>query len=112
MQRFLIILLAIFIMVTAAVQIDRPKYQRANMVYVEDRLYVSSEQAMPAEVAPEAILGQITQEIDPHLTPDQNGQANFDCVGADYALVKNGLGGKDGLAVLLDHEWVFFEPHS
>jgi len=112
MKRILFLALAIVVMVVAAVRIDRPNYQRANMVYVEDQLYVSSEQAMPAEIAPEAIIGQITREIEPHLTPSQNGEANFDCLGADYALVRNGLGGRDGLAVLLDQEWIFFEPHN
>jgi len=110
MKRILLIVLAIVLMVLAAVRINRPNYQRANMVYVEDQLYVSSEQAMPVEIVPEAIIGQIEEIIEPHLNPDQNGQANFDCLGAEYAKISNGLGGKEGLAVLIDHEWIFFEP--
>ncbi|MBR5558926.1 MAG: hypothetical protein IKU72_01610 [Oscillospiraceae bacterium] len=110
MKRILILILAIVVMVLAAVRINRPKHQHANMVFVEDRIFVSSQQALPVEIAPEAILGSIEEVIEPHLTPDQNGQANFDCLGADYAKITNGLGGKSGLAVLVEHEWVFFEP--
>ena len=112
MKRILFMALAIVVMVLAAVRIDRPNYQRANMVYVEDQLYISSEQAMPVEIAPKAILGAIQTAADPSETPDRNGEANFDCVGAPYAKIENGLGGKAGLAVLLEHEWVFFEPHN
>ena len=112
MKRILFLALGIVLMVVAAVRIDRPNYQRANMVYVENQLYVSSEQAMPVEIAPEAILGSIQTATSPSENPDQNGEANFDCVGAPYAKIENGLGGKAGLAVLLEHEWVFFEPHS
>ena len=112
MKRILFLALAIVVLVLAAVRLSRPNYQRANMVYVEDQLYVSSEQAMPAEVAPEAILGTIQTATDASENPDQNGEANFDCVGAPYAKIENGLGGKAGLAVLLEHEWVFFAPHN
>ena len=112
MKRILFLALAIVVLVLAAVRLSRPNYQRANMVYVEDQLYVSSEQAMPAEVAPEAILGTIQTAPDASENPDQHGEANFDCVGAPYAKIENGLGGKAGLAVLLEHEWVFFEPHN
>ncbi len=111
MKRILVLALAIVTMVIAAVQLNRPNYRRANMVYVEDQLYISSEQAMPVEIAPEAILGSVDQVIEPHLTPDQNGQANFECLGAQYAKIKNGLGGRDGLALLVENEWIFFDPY-
>ena len=57
---------------------------------------------VPGEVAPEAILGQISSTVEQDQKPTRNGQSNFGCVGADYARVQ------EGIAVLIDHEWHIF----
>ena len=79
------------------------------MLMVEGEHYLDSGKGpVPGEVAPEAILGQIASTVDQSQKPTQDGQSNFGCVGADYARVK------EGIAVLIDHEWYIFvkEPES
>ncbi len=88
-----------------------PEYRDENMstvtflepmVNIGGYVYVSTEEAMPAEMEPLSIIGKIHTIVDASEEPTQNGQANFDCVGADYARFEGGY------AVLLNGEWVRF----
>ena len=72
------------------------------MINVGGYVYVSTEEAMPAEIEPLSIIGKIHTIVDPSEEPTQNGQANFRCVGADYTRFE------DGYAVLINGEWIRF----
>ena len=79
------------------------------MLMVEGEHYLDSGKGpVPGEVAPEAVLGQISSTVDQSQKPTQEGQSNFGCVGADYARVK------EGIAVNIDNEWHIFvkEPEA
>lgn len=74
-------------------------------VMVDGVIYYSSGKAIPAEVDPSAILGQIHSICEGN--PEVDGQANFaEALGCDYARSLD----PDGVVVLLDHEWILFEP--
>ena len=73
------------------------------MIMVDGEHYLDSGRGpVPGEVAPEAILGQITSAVEQSQKPTQDGQSNFGCVGSDYARVK------EGIAVSIDNEWHIF----
>ncbi len=73
---------------------------------VEGDIYLDTGKQMPVEMEDAAILGTITSSVEGSETPKQNGQSNFGCEGAPYAFLD------DGLAVLLENEWVFFEKEK
>lgn len=69
---------------------------------VDGVVYVSTGEAVPAEVDPGVIrtVGSYTDTM-----PIRDGQANFDRdLSCQYAMTSMGL------LVMLDHEWVRFEP--
>ena len=73
------------------------------MIMVDGECYLDSGRGpIPGEVAPEAILGQISSAVEQSQKPTQDGQSNFGCVGSDYARVS------EGIAVSIDHEWHIF----
>lgn len=76
---------------------------RRPMILVEDTLYLDANKVMSVEIDPSAIIGEITSSVDQSEQPTENGQSNFGYVGASYAYFE------DGLAVLLNNEWCFFE---
>jgi hypothetical protein len=53
--------------------------------------------------APNGFEGLKNIPFDSAEIPTENGQSNFGCAGAKYAYFE------DGLAVLLNHEWVYFD---
>ena len=67
-------------------------------------LYRTSGKQLPGEVDESAILGYIQSVVHGGRLPEEEGQANFPCEGAPYAMVS------DGLVVLVDNEWTLFEP--
>lgn len=73
------------------------------MLMVEGEIYLDTGKQMPVEIVESAILGVISSSVDGSEKPEQDGESNFGCEGAPYAYLD------DGLAVLLDNEWVFFE---
>lgn len=76
------------------------------MILVEDTLYLDTGKVMSVEIDPSAIVGEITSFVDQSEKPTENGQSNFGGVGASYAYFE------DGLAVLLNKEWCFFEKED
>ena len=77
-----------------------------NMINVEGWVYLDTGEAVPAEIDSSAILGKIHTLVEPDEIPTQNGQANFSCVGCEYAWFE------DGLVVLIDGEWIYFAPEE
>ena len=101
MKKVLAILLCL-LMLTACSGQAKPDVP-IRMLMVDGEHYLDSGRGpVPGEVAPEAILGQISSTVEQDQKPTQNGQSNFGCVGADYARVK------ECIAVLIDHEWYVF----
>ena len=79
------------------------KWDRRPMLMVEGEIYLDTGKQMPVEIAKEAIIGTITSSVEGSEKPAKNGESNFGCEGAPYAYLD------DGVAVLLDNEWTFFE---
>ena len=82
------------------------KWDRRPMIMVDGVIYLDTGKQMPVEMEESAFLGTITSSVDGSEMPTQNGESNFGCEGAPYAYLD------DGLAVLLDNEWVFFEKEQ
>ena len=62
--------------------------------------------SMPGEVAEDAIIGEITSTVPLSQWPEEDGQANFDILGAAYANTS------DGLVAFIDNEWTLFEKRE
>ena len=77
---------------------------RLPALMVEGTLYLDTGKQIPVEMEESAILGQITDSVGQNELPEENGQSNFGCIGAEYAYFS------DGVVVLINHEWQFFEP--
>lgn len=78
-------------------------YEPKHMIRVDGKLYISTGKEIPVEMEDTAILGTVTSWVKSSEIPRKNGESNFSCEGAEYALFE------DGLVVLLQNEWVFFE---
>lgn len=76
-------------------------------IMVEGVLYTSTGKQMPVEVDESAILGTIESVVHGSEFPTENGQANFPCEGAEYARISDSV--HEGIIVLIDHEWTYFE---
>jgi len=79
------------------------KWDRRPMIMVEGEIYMDTGKQMTAEMDDSAFLGTITSSVDGTEMPTQNGESNFGCEGAQYAFYE------DGLVVMLQDKWVFFE---
>ncbi len=101
-------LAAIVIILMAGCTQSEPaeKWDRRPMLMVEGTIYLDTGKQMPVEIVDSAILGVIASSVDSSEMPAQNGESNFGCEGAPYAYLD------DGLAVLLNNEWVFFEKEQ
>jgi len=71
---------------------------------VGGQLYCTTGEQVPAEVDDSAVLGEIVSVVPLSEWPQTEGEANFDALGAPYAMTA------DGLLVRLDGEWTRFEP--
>ena len=69
-------------------------------------IYCSTGKQMPGEVAEDAIIGEITSTVPLSQWPEEDGQANFDILGAAYANTS------DGIVVFIDNEWTLFEKRE
>ena len=69
-------------------------------------IYCTTGKQMPGEVAEDAIIGEITSIVSLSQWPEEEGQANFDILGAAYATTS------DGLVVLVNDEWTLFEKRE
>ncbi len=72
-------------------------------VMYNGEIYCSTGRQLAGEVAPEAIVGEITSTVPLSQWPTEEGQANFDGLGHPYAVTS------DGLLVTVDNEWTLFE---
>lgn len=75
-------------------------------VMYDDTLYLSTFKQIPGEVDSSAIIGNISSTVPLSQLPTENGQANFDALDAPYALTD------EGLAVLVDSEWILFSTEA
>ena len=82
------------------------KWDRRPMVMVDGVIFLDTGKELAVEIAESAILGTITSSVDGSEMPTQNGESNFGSEGAPYAYLD------DGLVVLLNNEWVFFEKEQ
>lgn len=105
MKRYIVLLLT-FICVLAttgcgAVSHTETDYPAAIMA--EGSIYLKSAAAMPAEIAPSAIIGYTTSYTDTY--PEKDGETNFSReLNLPYAKVKGGI------AVLYENEWYLCTP--
>jgi beta-lactamase regulating signal transducer with metallopeptidase domain len=79
---------------------------RRPMLMVGGILYFDTGRQLPAEVDESAVLGTVASSVSQSEAPSRDGQSNFGKIGAKYAYFENGV------AVLIDGEWVFFEKDS
>jgi hypothetical protein len=102
------VVLACCFLMTAGCSPNEPaeKWDRRPMVMVEGVIYMDTGKEMVVEIEDSAILGTIASSVEGSEMPAQNGQSNFGCEGASYAYLD------DGLVVLLENEWVFFEKET
>ena len=70
---------------------------------VDQIIYYSTGRAIRLDVSEDAYLGKITSVVGISELPTKNNQANIPYDGAPYARYL------EGLAVLMDEEWIFFE---
>ena len=82
------------------------KWDRRPMIMVDGVIYLDTGKEMAVEMEESAFLGTITSSVDGSEMPTQNGESNFGGEGAPYAYLD------EGLVVLLNHEWVFFEKEQ
>ena len=82
------------------------KWDRRPMVMVDGVIFLDTGKEMVVEMDESAFLGTITSSVDGSEMPTQNGESNFGSEGAPYAYLD------DGLVVLLNNEWVFFEKEQ
>jgi hypothetical protein len=76
---------------------------RRPMIMVNDKIYMDTGKEIAVEIDASAVLGLITSSVKSTEIPTQNGESNFGNEGAQYAFFD------DGLIVLIQNEWLFFE---
>jgi hypothetical protein len=76
---------------------------RRPMIMVNDKIYMDTGKEIAVEIDASAVLGLITSSVKSTEIPAQNGESNFGNEGAQYAFFD------DGLIVLIQNEWLFFE---
>lgn len=81
---------------------DAPNAMVPSIMY-EGSLYRTTGKAIPAEVDESAIVGEISSVVPLSQLPTKDGEANFGQIGDPYAITR------DGLLVIMNHEWVLFE---
>lgn len=72
------------------------------MINIGGFVYVSIGEGIPMEVDPSGLRKKISHQVPASEEPTQDGQANFDCVGAEVVWVEGDY------AVLLNGEWIRF----
>ena len=75
-------------------------------VMYDGTLYLSTFKQIQGEVDSSTIIGNISSTVPLSQLPTENGQANFDALDAPYALTD------EGLAVLVDSEWILFSTEA
>ena len=106
-RQFAVILLLISILSLSGCHKEpsTPNALRPSIMY-NGEIYCSTGKQMPGEVAEDAIIGEITSTVPLSQWPEEDGQANFDILGAAYANTS------DGIVVFIDNEWTLFEKRE
>lgn len=73
------------------------------MIMVDGEIYLDTGKKLSVEIDESSIIGKTDPAVSSTEKPTQEGQTNFGLEGADYAYFD------DGIAVLVNNEWVFFE---
>ena len=79
-------------------------------IMVEGVLYVSTGKQLPVTMDESAILGTVESVVPGTEFPTEDGQINFPCEGAEYARISDGV--HEGIVVLIDDEWTYFEARE
>ncbi|MFN7249731.1 MAG: hypothetical protein ACK4M9_02980 [Anaerobacillus sp.] len=107
MKKFFALILCIFYLLSTVGCFQYGKEEglsdRRPMIMVNDKIYMDTGEEISVEIDVSAILGVITSSVKSTEIPTQHGESNFGNEGAQYAFFD------DGLVVLLNNEWVFFE---
>jgi len=88
-----------------SVEASSPNAGPPAVMYNGD-IYCTTGRKLPAAVAPEAIVGEITSTVSPSQWPAKEGQANFGETGDPYAITS------DGFLVSFEGEWTLFEKQE
>ncbi|MBE7004076.1 MAG: hypothetical protein E7425_07300 [Ruminococcaceae bacterium] len=75
-------------------------------VMYDGSLYLSTFKQISGEVDSLAIVGKVSSTVPLSQLPTENGQANFEALDAPYAITD------EGLAVLVDSEWILFSTDA
>lgn len=76
------------------------------MIMVDGTIYLDTGKQISAEIAPDAVIGEITSSKQQSEKPEKNSESNFGNIGAKYACCE------DGLAVLINNEWQLFKSED
>ena len=106
-RQFAVILLLISILSLSGCHKEpsTPKALVPSIMY-NGEIYCSTGKQMPGEVAEDAIIGEITSTVPLSQWPEEDGQANFDFLGAAYAYTSVGL------VAFIDNVWTLFEKRE
>jgi len=77
------------------------------MIMVEDSIYRLTPEMISFQPDDETVFGTITSAVDARELPSENGQSNFQPVGAEYIYYEDGL-----LVYWGDGRWAFFAKCS
>jgi hypothetical protein len=105
MKRVLIVLTALLclsLLWGCEKEAQTPNTNPPSLVYGGE-LYRSTGREIAAEIDESAVVGWISSVVKGDQLPEEEGQANFPAQDAPYARCE------EGLAVLIENEWVYFE---
>lgn len=110
MKKLLVLLLCLCLLLCGCGAEAQTPNTNPPAIMAEGVLYISTGKKLPVEMDESAILGMVDSIVNGTELPQQNGQANFPCEGADYAFISDGT--HEGLVVMVDNEWVYFEKQQ
>jgi hypothetical protein len=79
---------------------------RRPMVMVNGAIYLDTGRSIAAKIDESAIAGRILTSVGSSEIPTENNTSNFDAGGASFAYYE------DGLVLLLNDQWIFFEKDT
>lgn len=81
-----------------------PEVVSNAMLMVDDTLFVESNYTIDDYLGDPNTMDTISSSVELEETPSENGQSNFECLGAPYTPYG------EGVAVFLDDTWIYFVP--
>ena len=81
-----------------------PEVASDGKLMVDGVVYVESNVVISEYVGEMDQMDTITSSVDLTEIPTEDGQSNFECIGAPYTPYENGL------VVFLDDTWIYFMP--